>query len=179
MSRPAVNGIVPFLHLGAISLYKDPGAEFFARQNVDLIINVTKEKDFQTPYNVMQETPVTVRLSVLDKNTEADKMLDALPALADLVHSYVSRSKHVLVHCQHGLQLSFTVVVAYIRKYRRDMYTSQVITNHWTRQDYLDKSIEFVKQKRPDTFGGSQPGKEYMNFKRALKTFDRTLYEAG
>ncbi|KAL0054879.1 hypothetical protein WJX82_003695 [Trebouxia sp. C0006] len=44
MGRPAVNEILPFLHLGAISLYQDPEAEFFARQKVDLIINVTKEK---------------------------------------------------------------------------------------------------------------------------------------
>jgi len=160
-------------------LYQDPEAEFFARQKVDLIINVTKEKGFETPYSIVQQTPMTVRLSVLDKNTEADTVLDALPALADLIHSYVSRSKHVLVHCQHGLQRSATVVVAYIRRHRRDMYTPQVITNHWTGQDYLDKSIEFVKQKRPDIFGGSTPGKEYMNFKRALKTFDKNLYEAG
>ena len=75
-------------------------------------------------------------------------MLDALPTLADLIHSYVSRSKHVLVHCQHGLQGSATVVVAYIRRHRRDMYMPQMISNHWTEQDYLDQSIEFVEQKR-------------------------------
>ena len=64
-------------------MYQDPEAEFFARQKVDLIINVTKEKGFETPYSIVQQTPMTVRLSVLDKNTEADTVLDALPALAD------------------------------------------------------------------------------------------------
>ena len=52
MGRPAVNEILPFLHLGAISLYEDPDtlrSELFACQKVDLIINVTKEKDLRHP----------------------------------------------------------------------------------------------------------------------------------
>ena len=56
---------------------------------------------------------------------------------------------------------------------------TQVVEKRWTEQDYLDKSIEFVKQKRSDIFGGSKPGKEYMNFRKALKTYDKDLYEAG
>ena len=177
--RDPVNQILPFLHLGSYKLYEDANAVFFAKQQVDLLINVTKEEEFPTPYKFVAQTPLTVRLSVLDKNTEADKMLDALPGLADLIHCYVSNSKHVLVHCQHGLQRSATIVVAYVRKHRRDLYSGQEVTRQWTKQDYMDKSIEYVRQARPDIFGGSKPGKEYMNFKSALTRFDTELYEAG
>ena len=177
MERDAVNTICPFLHLGAYKVYSDTA--FFGTTQVELIINVTKEEEFTTPYKIAAEIPLTVRLSVLDKSTEADKMLEAMPALADLIHFYVSNSKHVLVHCQHGLQRSVSVVVAYIRKHRRDLWMPQEITRQWTRQDYLDKSIEFIKQARPDIFGGSTPGKEYMNFRRAMSTFDSQLYRAG
>ena len=51
-------------------MYKDP-AVFFARQKVELIINVTEEEGFETPYSIVQQTPMTLRLSVLDKNSEA------------------------------------------------------------------------------------------------------------
>jgi len=80
--------------------------------------------------------------------------------------------KHILVHCQHGLQRSPTVVVAYIRRHRSDLYKPIEPEKQWTPQSCLEKSIQVVRQGRP-IFGS------YISFGRVLQDYDKKLYAAG
>ena len=174
MSRQPVNEVISYLHLGGVDVYNDN--EFFKTHQVDLIINCTRE--FETP--PARRCILTVQFCVSDirsmektkRERDASIVLDTLPALVDLIHAHVSMGKHVLVHCQHDLQRSPTVVVAYIRRYRSDLYKPIEPEKQWTHQSYLDKSIQVVRQGRP-IFGS------YISFGRVLQDYDKKLYAAG
>ncbi|KAL3130385.1 Dual specificity protein phosphatase 14 [Trebouxia sp. C0009 RCD-2024] len=184
--RDPVNQILPYLHLGSVDVYEND--EFFNKHLVELIINCYK--NHETP--LARRSTLTVLFKVEDINdlpperraTDSAKMSDLLPALLELMHTHVSKGQHVLVHCKHGAQRSATIVVAYVRTYRKDLYSAikpAELAWQWTHQDLLNRSIQVVYQQRKifDTYIRKSDGKEctYVSFEEALKKLDKQLYK--
>ena len=185
-----VHGVLPYLYLGSIRVYKED--DFFEKNKIDLIVNCTHPMEGRTEKKDLQTPPersgiLTVRFAIKDigsvpkEDREPYKVIlsETVPELVDLIHAHVVRKSKVLVHCEHGFQRSAAVVVAYVRRYCKDLYLPIQPSTEWTAQDYLDRSIEFVMQQRP-IFCTHDPAKDsYMSFESVLKAYDKDLYKVG
>ena len=125
-------------------------------ENVDnsfgLVINCTKNISFTNP-NIPG-----IRIPVNDSPDSSEQLIMYnhwmdYKTFND-IHNTIISGKDVLIHCQMGRQRSAATVVAYI------MYSL-----NWP----LDRTINFVKSKKPDAFFGS------VNFIEALHNFSQQI----
>jgi rhodanese-related sulfurtransferase len=130
--------IVPHLYLSNYTDAKDVPYDFF-------VINCSKDLP-------IVNSKYGTRLAVNDdlRKESIDVMTRNIPLMIRYIEEHVNKGHNVLVHCAAGQQRSAAVVAAYLIK---------------TKGFSVDKSVEFVKSKKPDAFLTG------VNFRESLKSF--------
>jgi len=140
--------IVSNLWLGNILVAKNK--MFFDENNIDYVINCTKDVPFYSNYTQ------NVRISVDDnlKSNEINTMYKYLNRAADFIHNKLQDNKTILVHCYAGKQRSASIICGYLMKYC-NMKCKDAITA--------------IKSKRLIAFTPA------INFQQALYKFEKDL----
>lgn len=103
--------------------------------DVELVINCTKYLPFYTVKAECIRIPVDDNQEHNEQVVMYNHWIDG--KIFDKIDSTIRKGKNVLIHCQMGQQRSAATIAAYI------MYSLR-----WP----LDKTINFVKSKKPDAF---------------------------
>ncbi|OCH89405.1 DSPc-domain-containing protein [Obba rivulosa] len=104
--RPSVH--VGALYLGSLSATLEPG--FLAAHNISAVVRV-----MDSPFIAAQDPHAPVEMHRIDIGDSA--AVDIRPHLEGAVQWIDERRKHgqnVLVHCQHGISRSASIVLAYL-----------------------------------------------------------------
>ena len=99
-------------------------------EEYDVIINCSKDIPFYKKDNIINH-----RISVDDSNdiTNIKNLETYLEMTADLLNIYSKDNKQVLVHCEDSVNLSPSIIIAYLIKYEnKDLYeaTLYIISKH-------------------------------------------------
>jgi len=140
--------IVANLWLGNIKASKS--SLFFDENNIDVVINCSKDIPFYSNYTE------NIRIAVDDslEEEEIEKLYTYMDKATILINTKLLEQKSVLVHCYAGKQRSAAIVAAYLMKYGNLS---------------LNDSLQSIKSKRLIAF---TPG---INFKNALNKFEKYL----
>tara|TARA_B100001123_G_C15057869_1_gene926312 strand:+ start:73 stop:582 length:510 start_codon:yes stop_codon:yes gene_type:complete len=141
------NLIIPNLWLG--SRVSSLDKEFIQRNNIQLIINCTKNLPFIDLLYLNK-----YRLEVHDNFSKEthDRILEKISEINELIDYYLKNNKGVLIHCHAGMQRAATVTACYL------MY--KYLYN-------VDNVIKFIKKKRKIAF---RPRVNYYNVLLEFKT---------
>ena len=144
----AVCEILPLLWLGDIRSAKNKS--FFDDNNIEIVINCTKDISFFSNYTK------NIRISVNDnlEEEEIDKFYLYIDKGVDLINKEILNFKNILVHCYAGKQRSASIISCYLMKYGNMS---------------LKESIESIKSKRSVAFTPE------INFIKSLLQFEKDL----
>ena len=126
----------------------------FTSHNYALIINCTKN----VPFYTTNANTNTIRIPVDDSPDYSEQVMiynywiDG--RIFEAIHTTIQNNHNILIHCQMGRQRSAATVAAYI-----------IYSLNWP----LDRTINFIKTKKPDAFFGS------VNFQRALQQLEKQI----
>ena len=103
--------ILPNLWLGNENIAKSN--LFFKRNNINIVVNCSKDIPFYSNYTQNIRIPVDDNL----EDIEIDKLYNYLDKAANLMETCLSNNEGILVHCYAGKQRSATVIASYLMKY--------------------------------------------------------------
>lgn len=141
--------IIPNLWLGDINIARNKN--FFDENNIDIVINCSKDIEFFCNYTK------NIRISVDDnlEECEIEKFYEYIEKAVDFIHDEILNNKNILVHCYAGRQRSASIVACYLIKYGKIKYK---------------EAIESIKTKRELAFTPE------INFEKSIIKFEKKIF---
>ena len=115
------------------------------KNNIHLIVNVTKDIHIDNYRGLGFEDIKVIRIPIDDIHTESLNTNNLLETTLETIKKYIDENKGVLVHCRAGVSRSASIVIAYLMKYH-NLSFNQAHEYVRTKRPIINPNVGFISQ---------------------------------